>query len=368
MDAATLKTLLLDTIKKNIGVNFTFTEEGECLLEEAASEADDKRRAALIINALNVTDNGQVENKYNPEYYIADCVEDLYDEDDPEESYLKNPELNKIEKQQIIDVEFENHLPVSITFTELEWPITSIAFMGVIKNVFFGDKNEWVYDPSIYKVERHCAEMLGIGLPDSVYQLGCFIGYITKYASIFEGLLTQHHMGYESPFFDLMGELSATGELLKDPDTGLDEGAKKDLLNTYIDAQFSPVTEKRIELFRADGPNGSIFYNKKSDRYMGFYWFDEDGVRMYLSLIDYVNSELSYKLEGFLLLAAFRTFVKVNEIIFDEGIEYKITSHEGWRYRADFSCNGCKFKPEDGSDKAGNYIAGWLVKGIPWDA
>ena len=83
MDAATLKTLLLDSIMKNIGCYYTFTEEGESLLEEAASEADDKRRAALIINALNVTKNGQVENTYDPEDYIDDLVEDLYNEDDP---------------------------------------------------------------------------------------------------------------------------------------------------------------------------------------------------------------------------------------------------------------------------------------------
>jgi len=44
MDAATLKTLLLDSIMKNIGVDFKFTEEGEVLLNEAVSESNYESR------------------------------------------------------------------------------------------------------------------------------------------------------------------------------------------------------------------------------------------------------------------------------------------------------------------------------------
>lgn len=366
MDAVTLKALLLDSIKKNIGVNFTFTEEGECLLEEAASEADDKRRAALIINALNVTDNGQVENKYDPEYYIYELVDDLYDEDDPEESTLRKPELDKIEAHQVIDVEYRNHLPISITLSELEYPITSIAFMGVIKKVYFGDPKVWIYDSASYKDAYLCLEKLGIHIPESVFQYHFFISCVLGYCRIFEYLLKINDLFDESRLSPLITRLKCPNECGVDQKenqsrSGLEKGNDhyQELIDYIFQYAFGVITDKNIVLFTADRAQGGLFFNEGQDRFMGFYW-EEGGETIYRSLPDYVNSTLSADIESFLLLAAFRAFVDLNKVIINDGVDYlKGTDGVG-----KLSADGVRFNSEEDISRC---TIGWLHESLLWE-
>ena len=372
MDAATLKTLLLDSIMKNIGCYYTFTEEGESLLEEAASEADDKRRAALIINALNVTKNGQVENTYDPEDYIDDLVEDLYNEDDPEESTLSKPELNKIEAHQVIDVEFENHLPVSITFAKLDCPITSIAFMGVIKKVFFGDQKEWMYAPELYREQHSCLDDLGIRIPESVFQYDFFYGRILGYCDIFEWLLSKNDLGADGSLSPLVDRLRNPNKN-KEKQTGIQSvfdldingEENKGLLEYIFKYGWGEVAGRNIVLFTADRAQGGLFFNEGENRFMGFYWSEGGRTDIYRSLSDYVNSMLSSEIECFLLLAAYRAFVDMNKVTINDGIEYKIASDAKINSLTHFIGHGIKFNTEE--EDSGNYFAGWLDKSIPWD-
>ena len=145
-----LKPVLLKLIKNRTGCDFTLTGRGEKLLIDAGSEGDDKRKTALIINALEIINSTQVEGcgTSSAESLTEDIVGYLYycNDDLCEKAVLSSPELSRITVENIINVEMENGIPKSVTFSQLTAPIFSMAFMGVITNIYFVNSREWLYD------------------------------------------------------------------------------------------------------------------------------------------------------------------------------------------------------------------------------
>ena len=279
---------------------------------------NDKRRAALIINALDVTDNEQVENKYNAEDYIVDIVEDpdlfLYDEDYPDEGMLKRRgQLNRIEEHHIINVEFENHLPVSITLTAVVYPITSIAFMGVIKKVFFGDPKEWIYDKELYKEEHSCLDSLGIHIPESVFQYEYYFCCVLSSCNVFEWFFSRNNLDINCRLHPLLNRLRDFNEdsnkqkyIQSVSDVEMEGEDKKIQLDDIILYGEGVVTDRNIVLFTAMAglDQGGLFFNEGENRFMGFYWSEyATETNIYRSLPDYVNSRLSTEIEYFFFIA-----------------------------------------------------------------
>ena len=341
IDGASLRSLILGLIKKNTGVDFTLSEEGEDLLKQAASEEDGKRRAALIINALEIREDSQIEGllKADAQAHIDELVgymhygeEDLY-----EEPLLVNPELNRITAENILSLENENGLPKSVTFTSLEVPLFSMAYVGVIENIYFGDSEKWIYHPEMYSNTRVFLEKSGLHLPDKFFQIHHFFIYIQGYIhnAQYIGLLLNSalYLARLSDIFTIVDRLqNKTGHSGIGWDIEYTSGSRAEVLFEYDDELDLNIpgmvnddqlgyAKGALKLFDDDGgTTGGMFFNRNIRRYMGLYYLGMDGFELYRSLPDYLNTCFSSP-EYHILLAAFRTYARDNNLCVDDGLK-----------------------------------------------